>query len=124
MITTGYVSFDSLPQGDEPAVLAQYDPAERWNGFVCPHMDALSAVTVLDWIGSDHEYGVTYDFVPGDYEDVDEFGQYVLLVTDIQYSDPESCDYQDDYEPERIAPDADGLYALGAYAWTWTEVAA
>jgi len=107
-ITTGPVSLGE----PEATVLAQYDPAQRWNGFIAaPFIDALSAVQVLDWIGADHEYGVTYGFTDSG----------VLVVHDVQYSDPESSDYDPQYSGEVYPPDADGLYALGAFAWVWTE---
>lgn len=94
--------------------LAQYDPRERWNGFLAaPAFDALTAVAILDEIerwnvaASSPEYGYDYDF-DGD----------VLVVESRLYraEDPEN------YVPERVAPDEDDLYTLGAYGWVWTEV--
>ena len=95
--TVGPVSIEGSP--DAPAYMAQYDPTKRWNGWLCPTMDAHSVVTALTAAGPDY---VTFDFVDG-----------VLVV--------EWADYPDD-PAERIDPDEDGLYDM-SLGWVWAEVA-
>lgn len=92
---------------DGSEVLAQYDWFDRWNGWLCPAMDARSVVQVLNLFGDDPEYGITYDF-EGD----------VLVLTEHQWR-REAERAGKTYEPERVSPDADGLYSLGAYGWCW-----
>lgn len=100
--TAGPISID-----EGPTVLAQYHERERWNGWLCPRIDAISAVAVLDWLNEvGPEYGYDYDF--------DAAGS--LILTDRQYRDEDP-----DYVPEELPADADGLYSLGAYSWVWSE---
>lgn len=97
--TVGLVELEGLSP-----VLAQYDPVERWNGWLSPKLDALSTVQVLDEINADSVEGevYSYDFLDG-----------VLLIDDML--DPE-------LPTERVEPDEDGLYSLGASAWVWSAV--
>lgn len=91
--TVGLVALEGL------AVLGQYDPDERWNGWLCPSLDALAVVKVLDTLnGIEPAYG--YQFAHG-----------VLYLDDLQ--EPGS-------PAELIEADDDGLYRLGAHAWTWS----
>ena len=45
----GWVSLDGFVP-----VLGQWDPNRRWNGWLCPSIDAVSVVTVLDAINRDN----------------------------------------------------------------------
>ena len=40
-VITGWVEVGGI------AVLAEYDPGERWNGWLCRRLDPYAAVTVL-----------------------------------------------------------------------------
>lgn len=89
-------------------VLAQYDPSDRWNGWLCPSMDAHSAVAILDMFNTDAQSdpGLADSYIGYTFED-----ETLVLHHALYPDDP----------PERITPDEDGLYSLGAYAWTWAE---
>lgn len=89
---------------------------QRWNGFVCPFFtrDEIDRYTAhVEASDPDNMYGrVSWD---GD----------TLLLTEPTYADPpkpgeNGIDYDPDYQPERIDPTPDGLYALGAFGWTWS----
>jgi hypothetical protein len=106
--TVGFVNV-----GNAVSYLAQYDPETRWNGFLAaPRFDALTVVEIFEEIerwnvaANSPEYG--FDF---------EFDGDVLVVTDRQWAeeDPEG------YLPDRIDPDEDGLYPVGAFGWVWSE---
>lgn len=89
------------------AVLAQVDPRERWNGWLCPALDALGVQTTLEaLVAANGEHnaaeGVSWAWL----------ADGALLVTEHSYPD----------EPYVLDPDQDGLYHLGAYSWTWTWV--
>jgi hypothetical protein len=83
-------------------VLAQYDPAVRWNGWLSPSLDALGAVTVLETINAldPGDPGYWYDFVDEMLHVRDRTDEFAEI---------------DSYEP-----DADGLYPLGECAWIWS----
>lgn len=100
MTIVGSVSLDGIP-----SVLGQYDPSVRWNGWLCPSLDAHSVVVVLDAINAEPLDGLerVYDY---DWSD-----DGALLLTDCQ----------EPGEPvEVVGPDADGLYALGSHGWVWS----
>lgn len=86
-------------------VEAIYDPRERWNGFLCPRMDREAVEAVMAAFRQND--GQTDQRPPTHRWDGD-----VLTVTEY--------DGDDEY-PETLEPDADGLYALGARSWVWTE---
>jgi hypothetical protein len=90
---------------DLVTVQAVYDRQERWNGFLCPRMDRDAVETVMAAFGPDD--GVSDPRPPSHHWDGD-----VLPLT--QY------DGDDEYN-ETLMPDADGLYALGAREWVWSE---
>jgi hypothetical protein len=99
--------------GEEGSWLCQYQPALRWNGWIAfPYFDAYTVVDILDNYvnrpGSDPYHWYDYHF-----ED-----DGTLVTEDRQ----ERTEYPEDFEPERIEPDEDGLYSLGAYGWTWDEI--
>jgi hypothetical protein len=101
--TTGPVCID-----DVVTVLAEYDPAYRWNGWLaCPRMDALSVVAVMDALSA---AGGTYTYA------FTEDGTLTL-------TDPDERDYADETLPytETYVPDEDGTYALGESGWVWSE---
>ena len=104
--TSGPVCIDDLI-----TVMGQFDPRDRWNGWLCPRIDALSAVLVLEAIENDPMndgyYGYDWTF--------DDAGS--LVIEDRQYR----TEYPDDFKPEILSPDEDGLYSLGAYGWCWSE---
>lgn len=105
--TSGKVCIDDLV-----TVEAEYDPDVRWNGWLCPRLDAWSCVKVLDALNAEHGegenriYGIDYTF--------DEDGALVLDERQWRDEDPEN------YKPEVLPPNEDGLYALGAYSWVWS----
>ena len=92
----------------DQAVLAEYCPAERWNGFLCPRLDALTAVTVLTELTALQPTSTAWTF------GVD--GSLIVINLDYVASGDSVDDCTDTY-----APDRDGLYALGAWSWTWQE---
>lgn len=112
--TTGIVSTNGEAYETHWAV---YDDAARWNGFLaCPWIDALAVVEMLDGInaeltGEDAIYGHDFDFA--------EDG--ALILTDRQWA-YEAGLTGEPYTPDRIEPNEDGLYSLGAYGWVWTAV--
>lgn len=95
----------SLDGQATPSVLAQYQPSVRWNGWLCPSIDALSAVEILTWLNRvqppEDTVGWRFD---------DDGGLWL----------DDHC-YPDDPE-EGLPPDSDGLYPLGAFGWVWTAV--
>ncbi|MBC7630537.1 hypothetical protein [Aeromicrobium sp.] len=106
-ITVGLVSLDGQP----PAVLGQYDETECWNGWLCPWLDPLAVVTVIDMLNGnpkdDFELEYRYEWQ----------NDGALVLTDCQYED------DDGYEPQVLLPDAHGLYQLGAESWIWSAEA-
>lgn len=92
----------------DQAVLAEYSPAERWNGFLCPRLDALAAVTVLSELTALQPTSTAWTF------GVD--GSLIVINLDYVASGDNVDNCTDTY-----APDRDGLYALGAWSWTWQE---
>lgn len=95
----GWISLDLFMP-----VLGQWDPSVRWNGWLCPSIDALSVVEVLDGINAENGEPVyLYDWT-------DE--GYLMLV---ELEDP-------DGGVEFLRPDEDGLYPLGSMAWIWSEM--
>jgi hypothetical protein len=102
--TTGPVCLDELV-----SVLAEYDPDNRWNGWLAsPWLDALSVVQVLDAINADApECGYDYTF--------SDDGILILVDRQAAYENP------DGYDGEDVAVNSDGLYALGSHGWIWSE---
>lgn len=95
--TVGLVTLDGMV-----TALAEYDPDDRWNGWLCPSFDALVAVGILEALAahSPHDPPHWFDFIDG-----------VLNV----------CDRYDEHGYiEEYPPDSDGLYPLGAYGWVWS----
>lgn len=101
MITVGPVTFD-----DELVVLAEFDPDERWNGWLCPAFDAYTVVAVLGHIVSAELGEVAFDWT---------FAGEDLILTDRRTLAEQGVGY----EPAVVAPTPDGLYPLGARAWCW-----
>lgn len=94
-------------------VIGQYDYYDRWNGWLCPGIDAWSVELVLGTIKADVEYWEEYG-----YEwDWREDGALILIDRRARAEATEEYPF----EPEILAPDEDGLYALGTYSWTWSE---
>lgn len=104
---TGYtverISIDGI---DETRILAQHDPSVRWNGWLCPKMDAWSAVKVLEYLATqaDEEFRIRWEFREGG----------TLWMSDPDY------ETEDGYTGETWEPDEDGLYAMGAWGWVWS----
>jgi hypothetical protein len=100
---TGLVTLDG-----DPIVWGVYDRRVRWNGWLCPSIDAWSVVRVLDTLNAlqDDDYRVDYTW--------NESG--ALVLTETQWA----IEAGDDYQPQVIEPDGDGLYSLGAHAWVWS----
>jgi hypothetical protein len=103
----GFVSLDGQP----PAVLGQYDEFERWNGWLCPWLDPLAVVAVIDVLNNNANDEVELEY-RYDWRD-----DGALLLTDRQNED------EDGYEPQVLLPDSDGLYQLGAESWVWSAEA-
>ena len=103
-MNTGPICLDELV-----TVLAQYDPRQRWNGFLCPRMDALAVVTVIEAMHADYA-DAPFDHLP---PTIDWSDDGTLLVTEYDGETAAGTD--------RLTPDEDGLYALGAHCWVWSE---
>jgi hypothetical protein len=103
--TSAYVTLDGL--GVFPAQVATFT---RHKGAVCPRFRFAVAVRVVLAIdernareGNQNAVHMEWD---GD----------VILVTEPARAGVEG------YRPERIEPDSDGMYRIGACFWPWTEV--
>lgn len=84
-------------------VLGQYPRNVRWNGWLMPVIDAWSVNAIAETFKDD-------EFVKLEWRD-----DGALLHYDLQWAD------EPDFEPDVLLPDDDGLYALGAGFWTWSE---
>lgn len=85
-------------------VLGQYPTNSHWNGWLVPFIDPHGVQTVMAAIADAYS----------NYEDAPTHrweGETLILV---------ERDGGDIFE-DRLEPDADGLYPLGAYAWVWSE---
>ena len=98
-MSAGWISLDGFAP-----VLGQYDDTVRWNGWLCPRMDAWSAQHVLERIAADDDEGL---------REWDWREDGALVVTE-HYDDTDVDPCVEVYEP-----DADGLYALGSWGWVW-----
>jgi hypothetical protein len=86
---------------------AIHDPTIRWNGWLCP---SFTRETV-------EQMATDFDKAASEYEDMDRItfdGDDVLIHSPVYEA-------EDGYKPERITPDADGLYSVGAFAWCWYD---
>lgn len=95
---TGPVCLDEMV-----SVLGVYHPNLRWNGWLCPSIDAWSVMKVMDALtveesDSQHRYEWLDDGV----------FKFVEIHDDEEYV-------------ELLKPDEDGLYDLGCYSWTWSK---
>ena len=106
---TGLVNIDGDPEG---AVLAQYDPDQRWNGWLCPAFDLY---TVIEFIDRSNAH-------VGDPED-DSYLHYRFEGDALLVAFPVYLAEDPDNAWERVEPDSDGLYWLGAWGWCWSEAA-
>lgn len=98
-----YVRGDWMPEGE--AYPAAKIDEQTWNGWACPNFDLETARRV----------------VADQAEIVDKFGESELLEwvevggqLHVQITDPDGFQ-------QWIRPDAEGLYAIGSWAWTWYE---
>lgn len=99
-VTNGPVCLD-----DFLSVLAEYDPTSRWNGWLAaPRLDAHGVQFVLTLLSADESTDPA-DRITWDWR---EDGALVMR------------DGQED-EPVVELPNTDGLYALGAFGWVWSE---
>jgi hypothetical protein len=88
------------------SVMAEYDPAVRWNGFLAaPRFDAWTVETILAALADEDGSSIAHTW--------NDDGTLVLVET---YGDE-----PDDVQRDEITPTDDGLYALGSYGWVWTE---
>lgn len=87
-------------------VMGQHNPRVRWNGWLCPRIDAWSCVKVIEAIAREHDDGNQ----PGPTFEWDDDGN--LIVTEYD---------GDTAYPETLPPDEDGLYSLGAWSWVWSR---
>ncbi|RSM68696.1 hypothetical protein DL991_41235 [Amycolatopsis sp. WAC 01375] len=84
-----------------PALVAD----ELWNGAAIPRFRLEVAELVVDWIND------TYASYPDGSARAHWDGDTVVLT----HSDP-------DYDPDRVEPDDEGRYGIGARAWVWEFV--
>lgn len=98
MKKTGKITLDGFVTVD-----GVWDDEVRWNGFLCPSMSREAVEIVLTALRDQ----------PGDQVLEHEWDGDVLVLSD-HYSETE-------VQVDRLEPDADGLYALGAWGWVWSE---
>lgn len=106
--TVGPVSVD-----ESMAALAQYNPRNRWNGWLAdPRFDTYSVEAILKNINE--AYGDT-PYYRWDWEERD--GEMVLVMVTFDYDVDGSIaeEYTEEYHP-----DEDGLYTFGN-GWVWYE---
>lgn len=97
--TAGPICLDELV-----TVMGQYMPRARWNGWLQPVMDPWAVEKVMAAFADD---GLT-DPAHAQHRWEGE----TLVLTEF--------DGDTEY-PQHLEPDEDGLYALGASSWTWSE---
>lgn len=97
-------------------VFGQYDPENRWNGWLNPYIDAWSVELTLTRLNE--SYGDDADTYGYDWTWDDEGA---LVLTSRQLLEEAQNDEQRGHATEVIAPNDDGLYGLGYYGWTWSE---
>lgn len=102
--TKAYVTVGEM--GVFPAEVAAF----TWNGAACPRFTKPVAEQIMAAITARNSQ-------PG-YEDNQrlEWDGDVIVETNPAYAD------QQNYPPERIEPDEDGMYPIGFCSWTWSEV--
>jgi hypothetical protein len=89
---------------DYVTVFAQYSN-QRWNGWLMPRLDAYGVMQVAERM-TGFEFNDEYRFRWLD--------DGALELTDASQG-------EDELYVEVLHPDEDGLYALGAGSWTWSE---
>jgi len=113
--TTGAVDLG----GEGPVWLAVWQDDNRWNGWLAaPRFDAYTAVRILDMVNEGGGETVDGEYVPNYYGydwHFEDDGTLVVESIQNRYEDPEHN------EPERIEPDEDGLYTVGAWGWVWSQ---
>lgn len=85
---------------------AYCDPTDGWNGFQIPHFSKAAAVRVVEW---------NAEYVKGAEENSEHLrwdGDVIILHSPMYKDEP-------GYSDERIGPDENGRYAIGAANWTW-----
>lgn len=82
------------PSRADEAFPATIDPRITWNGWECPSFDRETAEQVIAWATRELD-GVSFAWD----------GDTLVMV--------------DGGEVDRIAPDGDGGYPIGAWAWCW-----
>ncbi|WHT20205.1 hypothetical protein N8J89_03785 [Crossiella sp. CA-258035] len=97
-------------RGNDPLFPALID-SERWNGFASPRFRRPVAEVVVAWLNTTYRASPDGSYCGYWDEDV------IVLV------DPQAVDV-DGYVPERIEPDPEGYYVLGAWEWAWELVSA
>lgn len=98
--------------GAEPHFPAYVEPRERWNGWLCPAFTRHTAEQVVTWLNG--QFDLLSSSGQGDQCDRAEWDGDDLVHHVPRYEN------EPGYRPERLAPDYDGRYYLGAYSWTWT----
>lgn len=88
-------------------VMGQYDPRNRWNGWLCPRMDAHAVETVMGAFAKAAEEDPA---IENTYSH--SWGQGGCLIVVETFDGEEYTD--------TVVPDEDGLYDLGSHAWTWS----
>ena len=84
-----------------PAVVAD----GTWNGAAIPYFRRDVAKLVVDWINASHDKDRVSARAHWD-------GNTVVLIESEAENDP-------GYTPERITPDRNDRYGIGARAWSW-----
>ena len=95
-------------------VWGEYDTRTHWNGFLCPRLDAWACERVLDALDaayrhSGEEVSITHEWA--------DDGTLVIHET---YGPDTDTPGEDAWSTDYLTPNDDGLYALGAYGWTWS----
>jgi hypothetical protein len=88
---------------------AQVATGISWNGAACPRFSRPVAEQIV-------AAATDANTRPGHEDDERLTWDKDVIVMTEPDTDSVGCN------PERIEPDGDGMYAIGAYGWTWAEV--
>ncbi len=95
--------------GDGPGFPALVDLDERWNGWLVPRFDRASATRVIEWLNQERTTAPE--------NDRHEYAHATWVSTVIVITNHHDAD-----APDRIEPDTEGRYAIGAYNWCWEPI--
>lgn len=99
--------------GDGPKVSGVHDPSQRWNGWACPSFSLEAVQGLAAWIDAQPaemqlerikvEDGRVFYGCPFDAE-----GRVIVDIAAWRWTE--------------LPADEQGLYPVGAWGWTWSEV--